>query len=62
LGAGFAPFRGGPLRYADARGMANVVKALEGLAATDLRFTPCDLLKQLAATGGCFHSAQGGPT
>lgn len=60
LGAGFAPFRGGPLRHADARGIANVVQSLERLAATDIRFTPCDLLKRLAAVGGCFYPGKGG--
>ena len=30
---GFAPFRGGPLNYAENRGIDDVVKALEGLAA-----------------------------
>jgi len=32
FGAGFAPFRGGPMNYARARGPADVVGALEGLA------------------------------
>jgi 3-hydroxyacyl-CoA dehydrogenase/enoyl-CoA hydratase/3-hydroxybutyryl-CoA epimerase len=32
LGAGFAPFRGGPLRYARTRGVAETVAALERLA------------------------------
>jgi 3-hydroxyacyl-CoA dehydrogenase/enoyl-CoA hydratase/3-hydroxybutyryl-CoA epimerase len=33
FGAGFAPFRGGPLRYAKERGVANVVATLQQLAA-----------------------------
>src|SRR5439155_12701944 len=33
LGTGWAPHRGGPLRYADDRGMADVVKSLEALTA-----------------------------
>jgi 3-hydroxyacyl-CoA dehydrogenase/enoyl-CoA hydratase/3-hydroxybutyryl-CoA epimerase len=32
FGTGFAPFRGGPLHYAKARGVDNVVSALQGLA------------------------------
>jgi 3-hydroxyacyl-CoA dehydrogenase/enoyl-CoA hydratase/3-hydroxybutyryl-CoA epimerase len=32
FGTGFAPFRGGPLHYAKARGVDNVVAALQGLA------------------------------
>ena len=33
FGSGFAPFRGGPLRYAKERGVADVVARLEALAA-----------------------------
>jgi 3-hydroxyacyl-CoA dehydrogenase/enoyl-CoA hydratase/3-hydroxybutyryl-CoA epimerase len=33
FGSGFAPFRGGPLRYAEERGVAAVVARLEALAA-----------------------------
>ena len=41
FGAGFAPFTGGPLRYARARGFANVVERLEQLARRfGTRFTP----------------------
>jgi 3-hydroxyacyl-CoA dehydrogenase/enoyl-CoA hydratase/3-hydroxybutyryl-CoA epimerase len=41
FGAGFAPFTGGPLRYARARGVANVVERLEQLARRfGTRFTP----------------------
>jgi 3-hydroxyacyl-CoA dehydrogenase/enoyl-CoA hydratase/3-hydroxybutyryl-CoA epimerase len=32
FGTGYAPFRGGPLNYARARGVANVVSALEALS------------------------------
>jgi 3-hydroxyacyl-CoA dehydrogenase/enoyl-CoA hydratase/3-hydroxybutyryl-CoA epimerase len=41
FGSGFAPFRGGPLRYAQERGVARVVARLEALAARHgARFTP----------------------
>jgi 3-hydroxyacyl-CoA dehydrogenase / enoyl-CoA hydratase / 3-hydroxybutyryl-CoA epimerase len=41
FGTGYAPFRGGPLNYARARGPANVVSALRALAAKfGGRFTP----------------------
>ena len=33
FGSGFAPFRGGPLKYARDRGVAQVVGRLEALAA-----------------------------
>ena len=32
FGSGFAPFRGGPLRYVQQRGVAQVVSRLEALA------------------------------
>jgi 3-hydroxyacyl-CoA dehydrogenase / enoyl-CoA hydratase / 3-hydroxybutyryl-CoA epimerase len=32
FGAGFAPFRGGPMHYAKARGAATIVRRLEELA------------------------------
>ncbi len=41
FGTGFAPFRGGPIRYARERGIENVVAALESLAQEHgKRFTP----------------------
>ncbi len=49
LGAGWAPHRGGPLRYADDRGLANVVQSLTTLAARHgRRFEPCAELKRRA--------------
>jgi 3-hydroxyacyl-CoA dehydrogenase / enoyl-CoA hydratase / 3-hydroxybutyryl-CoA epimerase len=47
LGTGWAPHRGGPLRYADERGLVNIVEALESLAARHgRRFTPTMELKK----------------
>jgi len=55
LGTGWAPHRGGPLRYADERGLAAVVEALDGLAALHgRRFEPCAELKKRAESGGRF--------
>jgi 3-hydroxyacyl-CoA dehydrogenase/enoyl-CoA hydratase/3-hydroxybutyryl-CoA epimerase len=52
LGTGWAPHRGGPLRYADERGLSAVVEALTGLAARrGKRFAPCAELKARAAEG-----------
>ena len=49
LGTGWAPHRGGPLRYADERGLASVVEALETLAGRHgRRFTPSAELKKQA--------------
>jgi 3-hydroxyacyl-CoA dehydrogenase/enoyl-CoA hydratase/3-hydroxybutyryl-CoA epimerase len=49
LGTGWAPHRGGPLRYADDRGAADVVQALGRLAERHgRRFEPCAELKRRA--------------
>lgn len=50
MGTGFAPFRGGPLRYADACGVADIVQRLTRLAeTTHPRFAPCALLREMAS-------------
>jgi 3-hydroxyacyl-CoA dehydrogenase/enoyl-CoA hydratase/3-hydroxybutyryl-CoA epimerase len=55
MGTGFAPFRGGPLRYAEAFGLRQVVNELERLSVVaGPRYTRCDLLEQLAAEGRRF--------
>jgi 3-hydroxyacyl-CoA dehydrogenase/enoyl-CoA hydratase/3-hydroxybutyryl-CoA epimerase len=49
LGTGWAPHRGGPLHYADTRGLAEVVAALADLAARyGKRFEPCAELQTRA--------------
>src|SRR5438093_4541717 len=40
LGTGFAPFRGGPLRYAEHLGLSKVVDELQRLAQTEEKFRP----------------------
>jgi 3-hydroxyacyl-CoA dehydrogenase/enoyl-CoA hydratase/3-hydroxybutyryl-CoA epimerase len=57
MGTGWAPFRGGPLRYADSLGAAEVVRRLEILA-RDIapHFDPCDYLREMAEQGGSFYS------
>jgi 3-hydroxyacyl-CoA dehydrogenase / enoyl-CoA hydratase / 3-hydroxybutyryl-CoA epimerase len=51
LGSGWAPHRGGPLRYAQERGYAAVVESLTALAQRlGPRFTPCAELRRLVAT------------
>jgi 3-hydroxyacyl-CoA dehydrogenase/enoyl-CoA hydratase/3-hydroxybutyryl-CoA epimerase len=53
LGTGWAPHRGGPLRYADDRGHADVAVALANLAQrVGPRFEPCAELRH----AGAFHS------
>src|SRR5437899_11375316 len=52
LGTGWAPHRGGPLRYADDRGFESVVESLDDLAQNlSPRFEPCAALRRRAAAG-----------
>ena len=55
LGTGFAPFRGGPLRYAEHFGLKKVVDELERLAQSDEKFSPCEILKKHARDGTEFY-------
>ena len=56
MGTGFAPFRGGPLRYAETFGLRRVVDELERLSAVaGPRYNRCDLLEQLATEGRRFY-------
>src|SRR5262249_2139163 len=55
LGTGFAPFRGGPLRYAGHFGLSKVVDELERLARTEQKFLPCEILKRHARNGTKFY-------
>jgi 3-hydroxyacyl-CoA dehydrogenase/enoyl-CoA hydratase/3-hydroxybutyryl-CoA epimerase len=56
FGTGWAPHRGGPLRYADDRGLVDVVRALEALAGRlGPRFVACAELKQRAGAGEQFR-------
>jgi 3-hydroxyacyl-CoA dehydrogenase len=57
FGTGFAPFRGGPLRYADSVGVPKIVQTLDRLAASAPRFTPCDRLRKMATANERFHPA-----
>ncbi len=55
LGTGFAPFRGGPLRFAEYFGIKGTVEELEQLARTEEKFTPCEILKKHARDGTKFY-------
>ena len=46
FGTGFAPFRGGPLRYADSLGIGAIVETLKGFGESTL--APCEPLHELA--------------
>jgi 3-hydroxyacyl-CoA dehydrogenase/enoyl-CoA hydratase/3-hydroxybutyryl-CoA epimerase len=59
LGAGFPPFRGGLLRYADELGTDRVVGVLEELSSTvDRRFAPSEYLKEMVKAGKGFYSVK----
>ncbi len=60
MGTGFAPFRGGPLRYADTLGIGQVVKDLRSFAEDQPRFAPCALLEDMEKTGRGFYSRADG--
>jgi 3-hydroxyacyl-CoA dehydrogenase/enoyl-CoA hydratase/3-hydroxybutyryl-CoA epimerase len=55
LGTGFAPFRGGPLRFAEHLGLKKVVDELERLAQSEEKFLPCEILKKHARDGTKFY-------
>ncbi len=56
FGLGFPPFLGGPFRYLDSEGAANVLHRLEGyLARFGARFTPAPLLIDHARAGKKFY-------
>jgi len=57
MGTGFAPFRGGPLRYADSVGVATLVASMDRLATSgSSHFAPCALLRSMAASGKGFYA------
>jgi len=57
MGTGFAPFRGGPLRYADSIGTPSIVSSMNRLVdAGATHFAPCARLRDLAASGKKFYS------
>ena len=55
LGTGFAPVRGGPLRFAEHLGVGKVCEGLERLAQTEEKFAPCKILKRHARDGTKFY-------
>ena len=57
FGAGFPPFRGGLLRYADKKGLSSIAQKLEEFSHKyGERFTPAKLLTKLAGSSGSFYS------
>jgi 3-hydroxyacyl-CoA dehydrogenase/enoyl-CoA hydratase/3-hydroxybutyryl-CoA epimerase len=56
LGTGFAPFRGGPLRFAEHFGLKKVVDELERLSQSEEKFSPCEILRKHARDGTKFYA------
>jgi 3-hydroxyacyl-CoA dehydrogenase len=55
-GTGFPPYRGGILKYADTWGIKNVYEKLVALEKQyGSRFTPADLIKEMAKKGDVFY-------
>ena len=60
MGTGFAPFRGGPLRYADTLGAEKLVSQMDTLVASGNRhFAPCALLRSMAGNEQKFYADKG---
>jgi 3-hydroxyacyl-CoA dehydrogenase / enoyl-CoA hydratase / 3-hydroxybutyryl-CoA epimerase len=56
MGTGFAPFRGGPLGYADASGVSRIVEDLQRLQERgEHKFTPCARLVQMSKEKANFY-------
>jgi 3-hydroxyacyl-CoA dehydrogenase/alkylation response protein AidB-like acyl-CoA dehydrogenase/enoyl-CoA hydratase/carnithine racemase len=56
MGTGFAPFRGGPLRYADSEGSEKIVVAMDRWTQAGVTyFEPCALLKSMAGRKEQFY-------
>jgi enoyl-CoA hydratase/long-chain 3-hydroxyacyl-CoA dehydrogenase len=57
FGIGFPPFRGGPFRYVDQMGAQKFVDSMYRYRdANGPQFEPAQMLKDLAASGGKFHT------
>jgi 3-hydroxyacyl-CoA dehydrogenase / enoyl-CoA hydratase / 3-hydroxybutyryl-CoA epimerase len=57
LGTGFAPQRGGPLRFAEHFGLKKLVDEMERLAQKNEKFAPCEILKKRAREGTKFYES-----
>ena len=59
MGTGFAPFRGGPLRYADQFGVSGLVTEMNRLVESGAtHFAPCGLLRSMATDQKTFYKSK----
>jgi 3-hydroxyacyl-CoA dehydrogenase/enoyl-CoA hydratase/3-hydroxybutyryl-CoA epimerase len=57
LGTGFAPARGGPLRFAEHFGLKKMVEEMKRIAQSEEKFEPCEILKKHARDGTKFYTS-----
>jgi 3-hydroxyacyl-CoA dehydrogenase/enoyl-CoA hydratase/3-hydroxybutyryl-CoA epimerase len=57
LGTGFAPHRGGPLRFAEHFGLRKIVDETNRLGQSEQKFLPCEILKKHAREGTKFYKS-----
>jgi 3-hydroxyacyl-CoA dehydrogenase/enoyl-CoA hydratase/3-hydroxybutyryl-CoA epimerase len=57
LGTGFAPDRGGPLRFAEHFGLKEMVDEMNRLGQKEEKFLPCEFLKRHAQDGTKFYKS-----
>lgn len=55
MGTGFAPFRGGPMRYADSLGLNAVEQSLRRLSEREPMFAPCAWISEMARSKRRFY-------
>jgi 3-hydroxyacyl-CoA dehydrogenase/enoyl-CoA hydratase/3-hydroxybutyryl-CoA epimerase len=55
MGTGWAPFRGGPMRYLDSEGALNIFNRLKELEKKSKYFKPCVLLSEYSNNDKKFY-------
>ena len=55
MGTGWAPFRGGPMRYLDSEGALNIFNRLKELEKKSKYFKPCELLSEYSNNDKKFY-------
>ena len=58
MGTGWAPFRGGPMRYLDSEGALNVFNRMKKLEKKSKYFKPCEMLLEYSNTDEKFYGGK----